>query len=81
MQNTVTWKAVHVTYLLSLELQKITLKKGQIISKGLLVSSSYPKKLKNEFMNFFFITMTTNLFVRFMEEFEDTKVLSKLSDL
>ena len=64
MQN--TWKAVHVTYLLSLELQKITLKKGQIISKGLLVSSSYPKKLKNEFMNFaetcFSIAMENNIF-------------------
>ena len=43
--------------------------KGQIILKGLMVSSKSPKKRTNEFI---FTTMT-NLFVRFLGEFEDTK--------
>ena len=43
--------------------------KGQIISKGLLVSSNFPKKQMKEFV---FTTMT-NSFVRFMGEFEDIK--------
>ena len=43
--------------------------KGQIISKGLLVSSNSPKKRTNEFV--FTITMTS--FIRFLGEFEDTK--------
>ena len=43
--------------------------KGHIISKGLLVSSNSPKKRTNEFI----FTTTTNLFVRFLGEFEDTK--------
>ena len=43
--------------------------KGQIISKGLLVSSNSPKKQTNKFV---FIT-TTNSFVCFLGEFEDTK--------
>ena len=40
--------------------------KGQMISKGLLVSSNSPKKRTNEFV---FIT-TTNSFVRFLGESE-----------
>ena len=40
--------------------------KGQITSKGLLVSSSSPKKRKNEFI----FTTTTNSFVRFLGEFK-----------
>ena len=43
--------------------------KGQIISKGHLVSSNSPKKRTNEFV----FTTTTNSFVRFLGEFEDTK--------
>ena len=43
--------------------------KGQIISKGLLFSSNSPKKRTNEFV----FTTTTNSFVRFLGEFEDTK--------
>jgi hypothetical protein len=43
--------------------------KGQMISKGLLVSSNSPKKQTNEFV----FTTTTNSFVRFLGEFEDTK--------
>ena len=43
--------------------------KGQIISKGLLVSSNSPKKRTNEFV----FTTTMNLFVRFLGEFEETK--------
>ena len=43
--------------------------KGQIISKGLLVSSNSPKKQTNEFV----FTTTTNLFVCFLGEFEDIK--------
>ena len=43
--------------------------KGQIMSKGLLVSSNSPKKRTNEFV---FTTMK-NSFVRFLGEFEDTK--------
>ena len=43
--------------------------KGQIISRGLLVSSNSPKKRTNEFV----FTITTNSFVRFLGEFEDTK--------
>ena len=43
--------------------------KDQIISKGLLVSSNSPKKRTNEFV----FTTTTNSFVRFLGEFEDTK--------
>ena len=42
---------------------------GQIISKGLLVSSNSPK---NEQTNSFFTT-TMNSFVSFLGEFEDTK--------
>ena len=42
---------------------------GQIISKGLLVSSNSPKKWTNEFI----FTTTTNSFVHFLGEFEDTK--------
>ena len=45
------------------------LTKGQIISKGLLVSSHSPKKRTNEFV----FTTTTNSFVRFLGEFKDTK--------
>ena len=43
--------------------------KRQIISKGLLVSSNSPKKRMNKFV----FTTTTNLFVRFLGEFEDIK--------
>ena len=43
--------------------------KGQIISKGLLVSSNSPQKGTNEFV----FTTTTNLFICFLGEFEDTK--------
>ena len=43
--------------------------KGQIISKGLLVSSNSPKKRTNEFV----FTTTTNSFIHFLGEFEDTK--------
>ena len=43
--------------------------KGQIISKGLLVSSNSPKKRTNEFI----ITTKTNQSVRYLGEFEDTK--------
>jgi hypothetical protein len=43
--------------------------KGQIISKGLLVSSNSPKKRTNKFV----FTTTMNSFVRFLGEFEDTK--------
>ena len=42
---------------------------GQIISKELLVSSNSPKKRTNEFV----VVVKTNLFVRFLGEFEDTK--------
>ena len=48
-------------------LLKVT--KGKIISKGLLVSSNSPKKGTNEFV----FTTTTNSFVHFLGEFEDTK--------
>ena len=48
---------------------KNLLTKGQIISKGLLVSSNSPKKRTNEFI---FTTMM-NSFVRILGEFEDTK--------
>ena len=47
----------------------LKLLKGQIISKGLLVSSNSLKKRTNEFV----FTTTTNSFVRFLGEFEDTK--------
>ena len=43
--------------------------KGQMISKALLVSSNSPKKRKNEFV----FTTTTNSFVFWGGEFEDTK--------
>ena len=43
--------------------------KGQMISKELLVSSNSPKKWTNEFI----FNTTTNLFVRFLGEFKDTK--------
>ena len=39
--------------------------KGQIISKGLMVSSNSPKKQTNEFV----FTTTKNSFVRFLGEF------------
>ena len=53
--------------------------KGQIISKGLLLSSNSPKKQMTEFV---FTTTTNSFFVRFLGESEDTKkFLSKLSDL
>ena len=48
---------------------KFMFSKGQMISKGLLVSSNSLKKRTNEFV----FTTTTNLFVRFLGEFEDTK--------
>ena len=53
--------------------------KGQIMSKGLLVSSNSPKKQTNEFV----FTTVTNSFVRFLGECggHQKKVLSKLSDL
>ena len=50
-------------------LQYILLTKGQIISKGLLVSSNSPKKQTNKFV----FTTTTNSFVHFLGEFKDTK--------
>ena len=43
--------------------------KGQIISKGLLVSSNSPKKRTNEFV----FTTTTKSFICFLGEFENTK--------
>jgi hypothetical protein len=43
--------------------------KGQIISKGLLVSLNSPIKRTNKFA----FTTTTNSLVRFLGEFEDTK--------
>ena len=43
--------------------------KGQIISKGLLISSNSPKKQTTEFI----FSTTMNLFVRILGEFEDTK--------
>ena len=42
---------------------------GQMISKGLLVSSNFPQKRMNEFV----FTAMTSLFVCFLGEFEDTK--------
>ena len=53
----------------SLAKQFIWLNTGQIISKGLLVSSNSPKKWTNKSV----FTTTMNLFIRFLEEFEDTK--------
>ena len=47
----------------------VPIAKGQIISKGLLVSSNPPQKQTNEFV----FTTTTNSFVCFLGEFEDTK--------
>ena len=47
--------------------------KGQIISKRLLVSSDSSRKQTNKFGFFFLTVLKTNLFVRFLEEFEDTK--------
>ena len=48
--------------------------KGQIISKRLLLSSDSSKIRTNEFGFFFCLTvLKTNLFVRFLEESEDTK--------
>ena len=44
--------------------------KGQIISKVLLVSSNSPKKRTNKFV----FTTTTNSFVHFLGEFEDTNL-------
>ena len=43
--------------------------KGQIILKGLLISSFSPKKRTNDFV----FTTSTNLFVHFLGEFEGTK--------
>ena len=43
--------------------------KVQIILKGLLVSSNSPKKRTDKFV----FTTTTNSFLRFLGEFEDTK--------
>ena len=43
--------------------------KGQIISKGLLVSSNSPKEWINKFVS----TTTRNSFICFFGEFEDTK--------
>jgi hypothetical protein len=47
--------------------------KGQIISKRLLVSSDSSKKRTKEFGFFCLTLLKTNLFVRFLEESEDTK--------
>ena len=47
--------------------------KGQIISKRLLVSSDSSKKRKNKFVFFCLTQLKKNLFVRFLEESEDTK--------
>ena len=47
--------------------------KGQIISERLLVSSDSSRKQTNKFGFFFLTVLKTNLFVRFLEEFEDTK--------
>ena len=50
--------------------------KGQIISKRLLVSLDSSKKRTNERIRFYCLTvLKTNLFVRFLEESEDTKKL------
>ena len=52
--------------------------KGQIISKGLLVSTNSPKIRTNKFV----FTTTMNSFVRFFGRIRGhQKVLSKLSDL
>ena len=48
--------------------KKMGKNKGHTISKGLLVSSNSPKKQTNGF-----VFTTTNLFVRFLGELEDTK--------
>ena len=50
-------------------LKRINASKGPIISKRLLVSSNSPKKWTNKFV----FTTTTNLFICFSREFEDTK--------
>jgi hypothetical protein len=47
--------------------------KGQIISKRLLVSSDSSKKRTNEIGFFCLTVLKNNLFVRFLEESEDTK--------
>ena len=47
--------------------------KGQMISKRLLVSSDSSKKRTNEFGFFCLTVLKTNLFVRFLEESENTK--------
>ena len=54
--------------------QNFNLTKGQMISKGLLVSSNFPKKRANEFV----FTTPTNWFVHFLGEFEDTKCPFKI---
>jgi len=49
------------------------LTKGQIISKRPLVTSDSPKKRTNKFGFFCLTVLKTNLFVRFLEESENTK--------
>ena len=71
-RENIFWKA-------SLELEFVDFfsVKGQIILKGLLVSSNSPKKRTNEFV---FVT-TTNSFIFLGKIHGYLKVLSKLSDL
>ena len=68
LQKQVYWKPVFLE-LLNCKSSERILTKGQIISKRPLICSNSPKKRTNEFI----FTTTTNSFVRFLGEFEDTK--------
>ena len=47
----------------------LTLTKGQILSKGLYCILQFSQKQTNTFI----VVVKTNLFIRFLGEFEDTK--------
>ena len=47
--------------------------KGQMISKGFLVPLDSSKKRTKEFVFFGLTVLKTNLFLHFLEKFEDTK--------
>ena len=65
-----SWSAIFSNFWYDVDFaKKILSTKGQIISKGLLVSSNFPKKRTNKFV----VVVKTNLFVCFLEESEDTK--------
>ena len=67
--------------ILAIALKEFGKTKGQLISEGLFNILNSSKKQTKTFNLTTMIPQVDLFFVHFLEEFEDTKIISKLTDL